>query len=93
MSFRRVGSGLPGMVADWVGDPDLERRLVRGAWQQVAGQAIARQTRVMELVDGTLRVRVLDAAWARSLRDLRGPLLAGLREALGARAPRDIEWV
>lgn len=93
MSFKRVGSGLQGLVADWLEDAELNEELVRQAWRKVAGENAAAQTRVLGLQDRVLRVRVLDLTWERSLQGIEDRLLAGLRERLGKRAPRRIEWV
>lgn len=93
MGFQRIGAGLRGLVARWVDDPELERSLVQQAWEEAAGDAIARRTRLQGYEDGVLRVRVTDPAWEDSIRDMRGRLLERLEAALGDRAPKRIEWV
>lgn len=93
MSFQRIGNGLPGLLARWIDDPELERSIVRRAWEQAAGAAIARHTSVQGIEDGVLRVRILDPAWERSLREMKPELVRRLRQALGDRAPRDVAWV
>lgn len=93
MSFRRVGAGLEGMVAEWLEDSELNERLVQQAWRKVVGETAAARSRVVDHRDGTLRVRVLDLTWERSLQAMEDRLLLGLRDALGKHAPRRIEWV
>lgn len=93
MGFQRIGAGLPGLLARWIDDPELEHSIVTQAWEQAVGPAIAGHTRVQGIGDGVLRVCVLDAAWERSLREMEADLLVRLREALGDRAPHGIDWV
>ena len=93
MSFRRVGSGLPGLVADWVEDETLREEIVRKAWEVAAGPAIAERTRVEGLTEGVLRLHVEDPAWRAPLLEMVPELLARLRSALGAHAPERLEWV
>lgn len=93
MSFKRVGAGLEGLVAEWIEDPELNERLVAHAWAKVAGETAAARSQVVEMAEGMLHVRVLDPTWERTLQGMEDRLLAGLREALGKRAPRAIDWV
>lgn len=92
MAFQRIGSGLPGLLARWIDDPELEESIVVRAWEQAAGAAIARHTRALRIEDGVLNVRLLDTAWERCLAEMKPELLSALRTALGDRAPRDIAW-
>ncbi len=78
-----------GSVArQFVGDPARLLALVQAVWPVAVGESVARRTRVEGLAGQTLRVRVPDAAWRRTLHRMQPQVLARLRDLLGAAAPR-----
>jgi predicted nucleic acid-binding Zn ribbon protein len=94
MTFKRIGSGLTGMIARWIDDPQLREQLVQHAWARACGEAIARHTRVLGLDDeGVLRVRVDEAQWMPTLRQIHVELVDKVRDELGREAVRRLEWV
>jgi predicted nucleic acid-binding Zn ribbon protein len=92
MTFKRVGSGLAGMVARWIDDPELQERLVHQAWSSACGAAIAEHTRVISFKDGVLRVRVDEPRWMPTLRDMHAELLEKVRTELGRESVQKLEW-
>jgi len=54
---RRYGLAAPGAIAD-----------LRARWTSLVGEVVARRSEVIDLRDGTLRVRVEDPAVAQRLR-------------------------
>ncbi len=92
MSFQRVGSVLPGLVARWIEDPELRWRIVQRAWKDATGDSVSRHSVARSMEDGVLTVEVDDPRWRRSLIELESEILAKLRVALGKDTVRRIEW-
>ena len=93
VSFKRVGDGLPGMVARWIDDPELRWGLLLQAWSGAVGDAVARHTELLSIDGRTLTVRVQDPAWRRTLEDMEPELMAKLQEAMGERVVSAIRWL
>lgn len=70
-------------------DPEVR---ARAAWEPAAGPKIARHTRAVALVRGTLIVEVEDMMWQRNLMRLRRFLLPNLAEVLGQALVTDIAY-
>ena len=92
MSFKHVGEGLAGLISRWIDDPELQDQLVQHAWRRAAGDAIAEHTRVESLRDGVLSVRVDEARWMPTLREMHVDLVDKIRDQLGRDAVRRLEW-
>lgn len=92
MSFQRIGTGLPGLLAQWTDDPELRWKIVERAWHHAAGDAVSRHAAARSMEDGVLTVEVDDPGWRRSLADLEPEILAKLQVALGDDTVRRIEW-
>ena len=61
---------------------DVQGALVRAFWPSVAGDQLARHSRVVRLERTRLMVETDDAQWSDQLTALRGEILARLRQAL-----------
>lgn len=93
MSFKRVGEGLPGLVARWIDDPELHWGLLLQAWSTAVGDAVARHTELVSIDQGTLTVQVQDPAWRRTLEAMEPELVAKLQQAMGERVVVAIRWL
>lgn len=69
-------------------DPARLLAFVQAIWPQAVGPDVGRRTRVEGLAGQTLRVRVPDATWRRTLHRMQPQVLARLRQLLGDAAPR-----
>jgi len=67
--------------------------LLRAAWLAAVGPELARRTEVVALEAGTLRVRVPDAGWRKTLHSMRGNLLSKLSAVAGDLAPRRLGFL
>ncbi len=76
------------LARQFVRDPVHLLTLVQAVWPVAVGDSVARRTRVEGLSGQTLRVRVPDAAWRRTLHRMQPQVLARLRDLLGEAAPR-----
>src|SRR5271165_3871304 len=72
-----------------VDDPELR---ARAAWNVAAGKKIARRTRAVALVRGSLVVEVEDQIWQRQLKTLSQFLVRNLEKALGEALVTDIDF-
>jgi predicted nucleic acid-binding Zn ribbon protein len=72
-----------------VDNPELR---ARAAWNVAAGKKIARHTRAVALVRGSLVVEVEDQLWQRQLKTLSGYLVRNLEKALGEAMVTDIDF-
>jgi predicted nucleic acid-binding Zn ribbon protein len=72
-----------------VDNPELR---ARAAWNVAAGMKIARHTRAVALVRGSLVVEVEDQIWQRQLKTLSGFLVRNLEKALGEAMVTDIDF-
>ncbi len=72
-----------------VDNPELR---ARAAWNVAAGMKIARHTRAVALVRGSLVVEVEDQIWQRQLKTLSGYLVRNLEKALGEAIVTDIDF-
>ena len=70
-------------------DPELR---ARSAWSVAAGEKIAKHTRAVALVRGSLVVEVEDQIWQRQLNTLHGFLIRNLEAALGNTLVADIDF-
>lgn len=93
MSFRRVGLGLPGLVADWIEDPGLRWQLLVRTWSDLVGEAVANHSTPQSLERGVLTVRVVEPEWRRTLEQMEPELLASLQKSMGERLVTAIRWV
>jgi hypothetical protein len=69
------------------GSKERTLALLRAAWPKAVGPELARRTEVLALEGEALRLRVPDASWRRHLLQMRGPILARLREVAGPLTP------
>lgn len=76
------------LARQFVRDPVHLLTLVQAVWPVAVGDSVAQRTRVEGLSGQTLRVRVPDAAWRRTLHRMQPQVLARLRDLLGEAAPR-----
>ena len=67
--------------------------LLRAAWLAAVGPELARRTEVLALEEGTLKVRVPDAGWRKTLHSMRGTLLSKLAAVAGDLAPRRLGFL
>jgi hypothetical protein len=68
--------------------PERTLVLLRAAWPAAVGPELARRTEVVTLEAGTLRVRVPDARWRKTLHQMATEILARLSRVAGDLAPR-----
>lgn len=87
-NMERAGR-LIGKMKLAVDDPELR---ACAAWTVAAGTKIARHTRAVALVRGSLVVEVEDQIWQRQLKTLCGFLLRNLEKALGESMVTDIDF-
>jgi hypothetical protein len=72
--------------------PERALALLRAAWPLAVGPELARRTEVVALEGRTLRLRVSDGSWRKTLLKMRGPLLARLRTMAGDLAPSQLSF-
>jgi predicted nucleic acid-binding Zn ribbon protein len=89
---ERLGALVPRVLKD-LGLEDSARALrVAERWEALVGAEVARHSRPTALRANVLEVTVDSSVWCQQLQMRRPELLACLREALGADAPRDL-WL
>lgn len=71
----------------------MEEQRLRESWTAVAGEFIARHTEPISFRAGHLRLRVLQPAMRFHLEQMKAPLLARLRQELGEKNVRGIQFV
>jgi hypothetical protein len=67
--------------------PTARLALLRAAWPVAVGPELARRTEVLALEGRSLRVRVPDTRWKKTLHRMSGQILPRLREISGSLAP------
>lgn len=91
---RTDAQSLDILIGEWIREQGLEQPLLAHkmpeAWKQVLGPLVARYTREMEVKDGTLHVRVVNAALRQELFEQRFALVQKLNEAAGGEAVKEI---
>lgn len=94
MGFERVGSGLAGLLARWVGDDDRARTaILRRIWRRAVGDQVARRTEVESFRDGVLGIRVLDRRWSETLEEMEAELRREVNEEMGGAWVEEIRWL
>jgi len=73
--------------------PEHTLALLRAAWPGAVGEELARRTEVVAFDHGTLRIKVPDMRWQRTLLRMRGFILERLRRVAGRAAPRGLSFV
>ena len=71
---------------------DEDEVRARAAWKRAAGEKVAKYTRVIGLVRGSLVVEVSDKVWQQQLTPLRHFLVSNLARELGAGVVSDIDF-
>lgn len=71
----------------------LEEEALISSWQEVAGSFVAQQTEVVSLTRGCLTLRVAQPAMKFHLEQMKGELLQGLQNRIGADKLRTIRLV
>lgn len=71
----------------------LEEEQLRQSWGTVAGEFIARHTEPVSFRGGFLKLRVLQPAMRFHLEQMKAPLLARLRDELGEKNVRGVQFV
>lgn len=91
---RKDTQTLDSVIAEWIRENDLEKPLLEHRvveqWADILGPTIARYSRDIEVKDGTLRVRITNAALRQELFEQRFRLIQKLNEAVGGEAVKDI---
>ena len=91
---RTEAQTLDSLIGEWIREQGLEQALLAQkmpeAWEKVLGQLVTRYTRDIEVKEGTLYVRVLNAALRQELFEQRFTLVQKLNEAAGGEAIKDI---
>ncbi len=91
---RKDAQTLDSVIAEWIRENDLEKPLLEHRvveqWADILGPTIARYSRDIEVKDGTLRVRITNAALRQELFEQRFRLIQKLNEAVGGEAVKDI---
>ncbi len=91
---RKDAQTLDSVIAEWIRENGLEKPLLEHRvveqWGAVLGPMIARYSRDIEIKDGTLRVRITNAALRQELFEQRFRLIQKLNEAVGGEAVKDI---
>ncbi len=79
-----LASALPSTIRRLLRQGEMSQGKLDFAWRTAVGPAIERASGVRLAPDGTVEVRVADAAWRRELRHSQGMSLRRLQELLGA---------
>ena len=91
---RTEAKTLDSLIGEWIREQGLEQALLAQkmpeVWQQVLGPLVARYTHDIEVKDGTLYVRVMNAALRQELFEQRYTLVQKLNEAAGGEAVKEI---
>ena len=91
---RTETQALDTVIGEWIRTMGLEQPLlaqrVVDAWPKVLGALVARYTKDIEVKDGVLRVRIINAALRQELFDRRFALVQKLNQAVGGEAIKDI---
>jgi len=91
---RKEAQTLDSVIAEWIRVNDLEKPLLEHRvveqWADILGPTIARYSRDIVIKDGTLRVRITNAALRQELFEQRFRLIQKLNEAVGGEAIKDI---
>ena len=74
------------------GSPERALALLRAAWPLAVGPELARRTEVVALEGSTLRLRVSDTSWRKTVLKVKAPLLARLRTLAGDLAPSRLSF-
>lgn len=94
---RTQAQALDSIIGEWIRANGLEQPLLAQkmpeAWLKVLGPLVTRYTRDMEVKDGTLYVRVINAALRQELFEQRFTLVRKLNEAAGGEAIKDIRLI
>ena len=91
---RKEAQTLDSVIAEWIRENDLEKPLLEHRvveqWADILGPTIARYSRDIEIKEGTLHVRITNAALRQELFEQRFRLIKKLNEAVGGEAVKDI---
>ncbi len=87
-----LGALVPRVLKDLGLEESARALRVAERWEAVVGEEVARHSRPTGIRGGVLEVTVDSSVWCQQLQMRRPELLASLREALGADAPRDL-WL
>lgn len=91
---RKEAQTLDSVIAEWIRENDLEKPLLEHRvveqWADILGPTIARYSRDIVIKDGTLRLRITNAALRQELFEQRFRLIQKLNEAVGGEAIKDI---
>ncbi len=74
-----------------IGDGDKQMAIFR-RWNQIVGDAVARNTQPVKYTKGVLTVSVSTAAWLHNLTMMKPQILANLEKELGNYAVKDIRF-
>ncbi|HID10717.1 MAG TPA: DUF721 domain-containing protein [Candidatus Latescibacteria bacterium] len=85
------------LIELWASSLGIERKLSEwracSLWEEVVGEAIARNTAVMGIQGGVLVVRVRSAPWRNELFFMKPEILEKLNHRIGRKVVRDIRFV
>lgn len=89
---ERLGALVPRVLGDLGLEASARALRVAERWEALVGAEAARHSRPTGIRADVLEVTVDSSVWCQQLQMRRPELLASLREALGADAPRDL-WL
>lgn len=89
-NVSKVGDLLAGVIEELRLNEGIEESNLRSAWNEVAGEFIAKQTELVSLQNGVLVLRVLQPSMRFHLEQSRGQLLARLKKRLGSQSIREV---
>ena len=92
-NLSKAGDLLAGILRDLHLDEGIEETRLRGAWSEVAGEFVAKQTEPVSLRNGTLTLRVLQPSMRFHLEQSRGQLLRRLKQQAGLETIREVRLV
>ena len=92
-NISKVGELLVGLIQDLRLNEGIEESSLRSAWNEVAGEFIAKQTEPISLQGGVLTLRVLQPSMRFHLEQSRGQLLGRLKKRLGAQTIREVRLI
>ncbi len=88
--FERASAPIQGLFPP--GSPQA-LALLEAAWPKVVGPELARRTAVVGIEGTTLRIRVPEGQWRKSLHRMQGEVIARLRALAGEVAPRRLGFM
>ncbi len=90
--FKHIGNILCDVLNTFRNDPDLELAGLFSLWDDVVGEAVAKNARPAGFKGKILLVNVVSSVWIQELQFYRKDMIGKLNEALGKELVCDIKF-